>query len=427
LQLRKDLYDCMKPYCTRFQSLPAANELETFVHPPLKFKNKSISIGQHHVTAAFESKTYKDYNDIFMSKISMLTYDLPPEYPFWYIVSGWCPPWGFCGVHRDFMKSGTWQERCLFGFTLGYCLLGWCNDARALFGKNNWLKKKGSIALNFPYSYFYTRVKTKEDAYTFFQNLSSQINLNVADERQVPAKVFKHRKRYWKDCCEYVFDCCFKKAYDDHSTIINRDNVVLTKTASRFEELCVPISPCFPICWLFSCCFKIKKTKEDTSMLFLKNVNKLETRQEDICCPCLPCCCNQDEIENYIHFPHTEQTAYFSNREDVTEAEALLTSYASRPKAGNAVFQPAVQVVQLPVFPVYQLQGLQFQTTLPGIDTGLEKDNGLSVQPQVEMQMTAIPGGQTMATPGIETNATPGTETNATNAYTTVEIQPEMV
>ena len=79
LQLRKDLYDSMKPYCTRFQSQPDANELETFVHPPLKFKNNSISIGQHHVTAAFESNTYKDYKDIFMSKISMLTYDLPPE------------------------------------------------------------------------------------------------------------------------------------------------------------------------------------------------------------------------------------------------------------------------------------------------------------------------------------------------------------
>lgn len=97
----------------------------------------------------------------------------------------------------------------------------------------------------------------------------------------------------------------------------------------------------------------------------------METLQEDACCSWCPCCCDQDDIENYIHFRHTQQTAYFKNRKDVTEAEALLTSYASRPKPGDAIYQ-VVQTVQIPVFPVSQLQELQ--TTLPGVDTGLDKD-----------------------------------------------------
>ena len=100
MQLRKDLYESMKPYCTKFQSQPDANELETFVRPSLEYdesdcctncckskKKKSINIGHHHVTTAYESQTFKEYHDVFLGKISLLNYDLPPELPYWYVLS----------------------------------------------------------------------------------------------------------------------------------------------------------------------------------------------------------------------------------------------------------------------------------------------------------------------------------------------------
>ena len=93
-------------------------------------------------------------------------------------------------------------------------------------------------------------------------------------------------------------------------------------------NLLAPV-PCL-CCICQRMCCRVRVKKESTNMLFLKNMNKMETLQEDACCSFCPCCCDQDDIENYIHFRHTQQTAYFKNRKDVTEAEALLTSYASK-------------------------------------------------------------------------------------------------
>eukprot|EP00944_MAST-04C_sp_MAST-4C-sp1_P007905 g7905.t1 len=307
MQLRKDLYESMKPYCTKFQSQPDANELETFVRPSLEYdesdcctncckskKKKSINIGHHHVTTAYESQTFKEYHDVFLGKISLLNYDLPPELPYWYVLSGWFPPCGIFGLHRDFLEYGSRWSKCFYPITLGYFLIGWFVDLYALTcAKVNWLKKQGSITLDYPYASFYTNVDSRDDAYVFFQALASQINLNVEDDRL-------------------------------------------------------------------------------------------------------------DDIENYIHFRHTQQTAYFKNRKDVTEAEALLTSYASRPKPGDAIYQ-VVQTVQIPVFPVSQLQELQ--TTLPGVDTGLDKDIAQTDNPisnqldesdaATEIQMTQVQSSDT--------------------------------
>ena len=182
----------------------------------------------------------------------------------------------------------------------------------------------------------------------------------------MPSKVYQFRKRYYGNCSDHVCNCCDTKLYDDHTTTINRDNMVLTLVRNRDEDLCIPPSPCCIFCWLpavFPClccicqrmCCRVRVKKESTNMLFLKNVNRMETLQEDACCSWCPCCCDQDDIENNIYFPHTYQTAYFKNRKEVTEAEALLTSYASRPKPGDAIYQ-VVQTVQIPVFPVSQLQ-----------------------------------------------------------------------
>ena len=91
----------MKEFQTKFSSQLGVNELETFVQPALKFEEKafckstkySIQLGQHHLTTAEESKSYKEYNDIFITKVNGLSYDSPAEYPLWYILSGWAPPW----------------------------------------------------------------------------------------------------------------------------------------------------------------------------------------------------------------------------------------------------------------------------------------------------------------------------------------------
>ena len=122
MQLRKDLYESMKPYCTKFQSQPDANELETFVRPSLEYdesdcctncckskKKKSINIGHHHVTTAYESQTFKEYHDVFLGKISLLNYDLPPELPYWYVLSGWFLPvesLGFIGTFWSMVVDG---------------------------------------------------------------------------------------------------------------------------------------------------------------------------------------------------------------------------------------------------------------------------------------------------------------------------------
>ena len=66
-------------------------------------------------------------------------------------------PWIF-GLHRDFLEYGSRWSKCFYPITLGYCLIGWFVDLYALTcAKVNWLKKQGSITLDYPYAFLYER------------------------------------------------------------------------------------------------------------------------------------------------------------------------------------------------------------------------------------------------------------------------------
>jgi len=226
----------------------------------------------------------------------------------------------------------------LYGLTFGCFGVGWIVDTFIICCCLHWLKKKGSVALYFPYSMFTMKIHKKEDAYDFINRLGELVSANVHDERLANGKIYQHRKKYYNQCSDYI---CGAKQFTDFTTVINRDEVSLTEVFNNKTQPCIYPSLCFPICWMgnvcpfLCCCFRkccaVVESKEDKSIIYLKNLNQFNTNQSS-------CNCCGSSKKNIVTFQVSgENVAHLHSREDVTEAEALLSNFASRPTINGGV------------------------------------------------------------------------------------------
>ena len=181
---------------------------------------------------------------------------------------------------------------------------------------------------------FAMNVYGKDDAYKLFQSLGTQVSRNIGggvEMQQLGRKDFQHRKKYYKKCSDYI---CGAKEYIDYTMGIQRDQVTLTNVFNSKLQPCIYPSFCFPICWIgnvcprLCCCFlnfcSVVEKKEDTTVLYLKNVSQYDTNQGFCNCNML----SRSE-QHYVIFRFSNKIGYCARREDVTEAVRLLDNYTS--------------------------------------------------------------------------------------------------